>query len=154
MHVCLRFVVRVYQAQLVILMYEGDSQSQFTLYSSVSVLNKLISLGLNLTRVTRPYQVVTVTNYIEIRYYLHILNKINTAYLLNKTRETKLQLVVWEFPTFWFPFTSQNQFHKHYSSQEFPSSDYFRKTFQNRFLFSSSQFFFVKLIILCIVNMH
>ena len=59
MHVCLRFVVRMYQAQLVILMYEGDSQSQFTLYSSVSVLNKLISLGLNLTRVTRPYQVVT-----------------------------------------------------------------------------------------------
>ena len=61
MHVCLRFVVRMYQAQLVILMYERDSQSQFTLYRSVSVLNKLISLGLNLTRVTRPYQVVTVT---------------------------------------------------------------------------------------------
>ena len=60
MHVCLRFVVRMYQAQLVFLMFERDSQSQFTLYSSVSVLNKLISLGLNLTRVTRPYQVVTV----------------------------------------------------------------------------------------------
>lgn len=59
MHVCLRFVVRMYQAQLVFLMFERDSQSQFTLYSSVSVLNKLISLGLNLTRVTRPYQVVT-----------------------------------------------------------------------------------------------
>ena len=63
MHVCLRFVVRVYQAQLVFLMFERDSQSQFTLYSSVSVLNKLISLGLNLTRVTRPYQVVTMTIY-------------------------------------------------------------------------------------------
>ena len=59
MHVCLRFVVRMYQAQLVFLMFERDSQSQFTLYSSVSVLNKLISLALNLTRVTRPYQVVT-----------------------------------------------------------------------------------------------
>ena len=57
MHVCLRFVVRMYQAQLVFLMFERDSQSQFTLYSSVSVLNKLISLGLNLTRVTCPYQV-------------------------------------------------------------------------------------------------
>ena len=62
MHVCLRFVVRMYQAQLVFLMFERDSQSQFTLYSSVSVLNKLISLGLNLTRVTRPYQVVTICN--------------------------------------------------------------------------------------------
>ena len=61
MHVCLRFVVRMYQAQLVFLMFERDSQSQFTLYSSVSVLNKLISLGLNLTRVTRPYQVVTLS---------------------------------------------------------------------------------------------
>ena len=60
MHVCLRFVVRMYQAQLVFLMFERDSQSQFTLYSSVSVLNKLISLGLNLSRVTRPYQVVTL----------------------------------------------------------------------------------------------
>lgn len=46
MHVCLRFVVRMYQAQLVFLMFERDSQSQFTLYSSVSVLNKLISLAL------------------------------------------------------------------------------------------------------------
>ena len=60
MHVCLRFVVRMYQAQLVFLMFERDSQSQFTLYSSVSVLNKLISLDLNLSRVTRPYQVVTI----------------------------------------------------------------------------------------------
>ena len=64
MHVCLRFVVRMYQAQLVFLMFERDSQSQFTLYSSVSVLNKLISLDLNLTRVTRPYHVVTDGNII------------------------------------------------------------------------------------------
>ena len=68
MHVCLRFVVRMYQAQLVFLMFERDSQSQFTLYSSVSVLNKLISLALNLTRVTRPYQVVTATEYVKRMY--------------------------------------------------------------------------------------
>ena len=72
MHVCLRFVVRMYQAQLVFLMFERDSQSQFTLYSSVSVLNKLISLGLNLARVTRPYQVVTtVLKNISIFVFLH-----------------------------------------------------------------------------------
>ena len=45
-------------------------------------------------------------------------------------------------PKCWFPFTSQNQFHKHYSSQEFPQLTTSEKHFKTGFCFSSSWFFF------------
>ena len=90
MHVCLRFVVRVYQAQLVFLMYERDSQSQFTLYSSVSVLNKLTSLGLNLTRVTRPYQVVTQS----IKFFMEPAILLSLLILLSNSKRIFVNLQV------------------------------------------------------------